>query len=49
MLALRNTVKQDLKCTSAELVFGTPLTLAGQIFSPVTDNLPTSQFVSDLW
>lgn len=48
MLALRNTVKLDLKCTSAELVFGKPSTLPGQIFHNATDTVPSSQFVTDL-
>lgn len=48
MLELRNTIKQNLKCTSAQLVFGTPLTLPGQIFSNTTDDIPSSNFVSDL-
>lgn len=48
MLALRNTIKLDLKCTSAELVFGKPTTLPGQIFHNVTNSTPTSYFVADL-
>lgn len=48
MLALRKTVKEDLKCTSVELVFGTPLALPGQIFSPVSENFPSNHFVADL-
>lgn len=48
MLALRNTIKLDLKCTSAEQVFGKPTTLPGQIFHNVTNSTPTSYFVADL-
>lgn len=48
MLALRNIIKEDLKCTSADLVFGTSLTLPGQIFHTTSLSAPTTQFVADL-
>lgn len=38
MLALRNTIKEYLKCSSADLVFGTSLTLPGQIFNTIITN-----------
>ena len=37
LLSLRNTMKEELGCSAAELVFGTPLSLPGQYFSPSTD------------
>lgn len=48
MLALSNTVKEDLKCNSAELGFGTSLTLPGQIFRSMSENFPSDHFVTDL-
>ena len=32
MLALRSRVKEDLECTSSEIVFGTQLCLPGEFF-----------------
>ncbi|XP_078495185.1 uncharacterized protein LOC144749995 [Ciona intestinalis] len=37
MLAIRTTVKQDLQCSPAELVYGTTLRLPGEFFEPPTD------------
>lgn len=34
LLALRNTVKPDLGCTPAELVYGMSLRLPGELFHP---------------
>ena len=32
MLGLRNSYKEDLQATAAEMVFGTPLRLPGEFF-----------------
>lgn len=42
LLSLRATVKQDIKCTPADLTYGSPLRLPGELFdakptSPCTD------------
>ncbi|KAJ8031654.1 hypothetical protein HOLleu_24913 [Holothuria leucospilota] len=37
MLGIRSTVKNDLGCSSAELVFGCPLRLPGEFIVPVED------------
>ena len=35
MLGIRSTVKEDIDCTPADLLYGTALKLPGQIFDPV--------------
>ena len=45
MLGFCTTVKQDMQCTSAELVYGTTLRLPGEFFILATSNwilFPTS-------
>ena len=34
LLGIRTTIKQDIQCTSAELVYGTTLCLPGEFFHP---------------
>ena len=34
LLGIRTTLKEDLKCTAAELVYGTSLRLPGEFFTP---------------
>lgn len=41
LLSLRNILKDDLKCSPAELVFGTSLSLPGQYFSPAVTTPPS--------
>lgn len=48
LLAIRNTVKEDLQSTPAEVVFGSALTLPGQYFNHETDISPTTTFVTEL-
>lgn len=50
LLSLRNTLKTDLGCSSAELVFGMPLSLPGQYFNVQQKPSPTSpsSFVQEL-
>ena len=38
MLGIRTTVKEDLGCTPAELVYGTTLKLPGQLVAPTTQD-----------
>ena len=47
LLGIRATLKEDLSCTSAELVYGTTLRLLGDFFSAPTIEDPSS-FVSRL-
>lgn len=39
MLGIRSAVKKDLQCTTAELVYGSPLRLPGQFFSTSSSTL----------
>ena len=39
LLGIRSTPKKDLKCSSAELVYGTPLKVPGDVFFPSTSTL----------
>ena len=48
LLSLRNTIKEDLRCSAAELVFGAPLARPGQYFSPSRDPKPTTDFAQEL-
>lgn len=49
MLALRSVVKEDLKkCTTAELVFGSPPTLPGQMMEKDVSTRPSTYFIQDL-
>ena len=38
LLGIRTTIKQDLKCTPAELVYGTMLLLPGEFFTTNSSN-----------
>ena len=48
LLSLRNTIKEDLGYSAAELVFGAPLSLPGQYFSSSRDPKPTTDFSQEL-
>ena len=51
LLAWRNTIKEDLGCSPAELVFGTPLTLPGEYFDDSQNTTPgtaTTPFAQEL-
>ena len=48
LLSLRNTIKEDLGYSATELVFGTPLSLPAQYFSPNRDLKPTTGFAQEL-
>ena len=37
LLGIRTTLKQDCRCTPAELVYGTTLRIPGEFFAPSTD------------
>ncbi|CAH8821404.1 unnamed protein product [Trichobilharzia szidati] len=37
LLGIRSTIKQDIKCCPAELVYGTTLRLPGENFNPATE------------
>lgn len=48
LLAFRNLVKEDIKCTSVELVFGRPLLLPGQMVDRIISSTAFTQFIPDL-
>ena len=50
LLAWRNTVKEDIGCLPAELVFGTPLSLPGEYFNDSLDTAskPSTPFIQEL-
>lgn len=48
LLSFWNTLKENLSCSAAELVFGTPLSLPGQYFSTTTYPTATSTFFQEL-
>lgn len=49
LLSIRATVKEDLKCSPSELVYGTPLTLPAQFFLPLSaSSFDYSDYVSRL-
>ncbi|BHF83230.1 hypothetical protein SprV_0802637200 [Sparganum proliferum] len=47
LLGIRSSVKEDIHCTAAELVYGTPLRLSGEFVQSPTTNIP-STFVQQL-
>lgn len=42
LLGIRTALKEDLQCSSAELVYGEPLRLPGELFVPATHNSDSS-------
>lgn len=46
LLSLRTQVKEDLKCSPADLVFGQQLVLPGQYFSVASTQEPSSSFIT---
>ena len=47
LLGLRSAIKEDLNCSSAELVYGTPLRLPGEMFHP-TPKVQPIEFLEKL-
>ena len=43
LLSLRNTIKEDLHCTPAELTFGTTLRLPAELITPSPENASTNK------
>jgi transposase InsO family protein len=48
MLGIRTTVKEDLQCTPADLVYGNTLRLPGEFVDASENSSPTSTYVSRL-
>ena len=49
LLGIRTTLKEDLKCTAAELVYGTSLRLPGEFFTPqAISNTDPASYVTQL-
>ena len=48
LLSLRNTIKEDIRCSAAEPVFGATLSQLGQYFSPNRYLKPTKDFAQEL-
>jgi len=48
LLGMRSAIKEDLEASSAELVYGTPLTLPGELVSPINRPQHPSEFLSEL-
>ena len=47
-LGIRTTPKEDFHCSTAELVYGTPLTLPGEFITPSqTSAFPLPQHIRD--
>ena len=48
LLGICTTIKQDLKCTAAELVYGTTLRLPGEFFTSTTNHLDSISYATQL-
>lgn len=48
LLGFRSAIKEDLKCSSAELVYGQPLRLPGEFFVSATNNINTPELLRHL-
>ena len=48
LLGIRSAIKEDIGCTSAELVYGTTLRLPGSYFSPAPPISDSSDYVNHL-
>lgn len=48
MLGCRTAYKEDLKATSAELVFGDVIRVPGEFFTPSPSNITTNEFLNQL-
>lgn len=48
LLDLRASVKEDLQCSSAELVYGQPLRQPGELFTQSHDTVDTFPILSNL-
>jgi cleavage and polyadenylation specificity factor subunit 1 len=43
LLGIRTALKEDIRCTTAELVYGTSLRLPGEFFTPAQDSVAVDQ------
>lgn len=48
LLGLRTAFREDLKCSSAELLYGQPLRVPGEFFDPPVGSVDRSEFVKTL-
>ena len=48
LLGIRVSLKEDLQCTTSELVYGTNLRLPGEFVAPSHDVIPSSDYVARL-
>ena len=48
LLGIRATPKEDLGCSTAEMVYGTPLTVRGDFVTSQNDHLDTSSDLQQL-
>lgn len=48
LLGLRSAYREELKCSTAELVYGQPLRLPGEFFDPPTSSLDRTDFAQEL-
>ena len=48
LLGIRTAVKEDIRCTAAELVYGTTLRLPGQFFSASSSDIDPTSYVQRL-
>mgnify|MGYP004574948059 CR=1 FL=1 len=48
LLGLRSTIKEDLHCSPAEMVYGTPLRLPGEFLHPTSSKITEGDFVQKL-
>lgn len=48
LLGLRSAHREDLKCSTAELVYGQPLRLPGEFFDPPVQNVDRTDFAKQL-
>lgn len=50
LLGIRTALKEDLKCSAAEMLYGQPLRIPGELFVPISapNNIDTSDFIIKL-
>lgn len=48
LLGLRSAYREDLKCSTADLVYGQPLRLPGEFFDPPASNVDRTDFAKSL-
>ena len=49
LLGIRTSPKQDLGCSSAEMVYGAPLTVPGEFIPSHVKHSNTTQYLQQLW